>query len=222
MIKDMPVLDKPREKAIINGVQSLTDAELLAILIRTGTKNKSSLDLAHQIINLIGNIKDTSLLTLERLSHIKGLGKTKAITILSALEFGKRSLKQDELNIKILKSVDIYNYFKYHFFKEKQELLIVAFLGLNKQLISFKKLYQGTINYLAINTNDLLKEAILHSSKNIILIHNHPSGSIYPSKEDLDTTKNLIAAGKIFNIKVIDHLIITDNNYYSFRDNGDI
>ena len=221
MITDLPNLDKPREKAIHSGIESLSDTELLAILIRTGTKSYSALDLAHIIQKQLGSIYGNTL-SMERLMQIKGLGQTKAITILSALELGKRVLKNETLNQKINNAKDIYNYFKYYFYNKKQEQLMVAFLDNNKRIISYKKLYIGTINIININQKDIFKEAFLHSSSNIILIHNHPNNCIYPSKEDLNTTRKIKELGHLLDINLIDHIIITNNNYYSFLENGDI
>ena len=221
MIKDLPTLDKPREKAIYYGVENLSDAELLAILIRTGTKSKSALEIAQQIIKEQGYF-NTSVITLELLSKIKGLGQTKAITILSAIELGRRSLKTSLSNLKILNSKDIFVTFKYYFINQKQELLIAVFLDANRRLIAYKKIYIGTNNHLNLSHHEIFKEALLHASTNVILLHNHPNGSVYPSKEDIKTTKKLKELGKILDINIIDHIIMTDDNYYSFLDNGDI
>ncbi len=223
MIRDMPKLDKPREKAQTYGVKYLTDAELIAILLRTGTRNLSSLDIARKIINEYGNLNNIDNSSPKKLSSIKGVGSTKAITILSALELGKRFLKaKDDTTFKANNSKSIYENMKYHFYKQKQEQFFVLFLNKNKKVLNIKRIYKGTNSLINIAPNEIFKEAYLSSSSNIVLVHNHPSGSTLPSKNDLIATERLIKAGKILGINVIDHLIITDDGYYSFYDNKDI
>ena len=222
MIKDLPVLDKPREKAINYGLSNLSDAELIAILLRTGTKNSSALDIAYKIINEYKTINNLSELSIERLSNIKGVGSTKAITLLSALELGKRLLKAENNHFKAINSKIIYENTKFYFFKQKQELLYILFLNKSRNVIRIKRIYKGTNDLINIAPNEIFKEAYLHSSSNIIIIHNHPSGNLYPSKNDIDSTSKLMEAGKILNVNILDHLIITDKGYYSFYDNGDI
>ena len=222
MIKDLPTLDKPREKAIMLGVNNLTDAELVAILLRTGTKNISVLDIAHKIVNSIENISNDKSLTIESLSKTKGVGKAKAITLLSAIELGKRSLKNNNIHFKAINSKVVYDNLKYYIYKEKQELLFILFLDKNKNVIKIKKLYQGTNDLINIKPNDIFKEALIHSCSYIILAHNHPSGSSFPSESDIKATKKILESGKLLNINLIDHIILTDNDYYSFYENGDL
>lgn len=222
MIKDLPFMDKPREKAIANGVSSLTDTELLAIILRTGTQSKSAIDLAIDIIKEVHSIKNLDNYTIERLKKIKGIGEAKALAILCAIEVGKRSLKNNYQKVKIKSSKDVYNNYKYYFYKEKQEMFMILFLDDNNYVTSHKIIYKGNSNRINIEQKDIFKETFMHSANRIVLIHNHPSNSFYPSKEDLLTTNKIVASANILNIKVLDHIIITDNNYYSFLDNGDL
>lgn len=222
MIKDLPTMDKPREKAIINGIDALTDTELLAIILRTGTKDKSAIDLAICIINEIHSIQNLDNYTLESLKKIKGIGEAKAIAVLCAVEIGKRTLKNNYKKVKIKNSKDVYENFKYYFYKEKQEIFMVIFLDDNNNVTSHKIIYKGNCNRINVELRDIFKETFMHASNKIILIHNHPSNSLYPSKEDIITTERVIKSAHILNIRVLDHIIITDNNYYSFADNGDL
>ena len=222
MIKDLPLTDKPREKALLNGIESLTDAELIAIILRTGIKDNSAIDLANRIIKEISSLNNPGLISLERLKNIKGVGSTKAITLLAAIEIGKRSLKKPPLRLKLKTSKEVYEQFKYYFVNQKQEIFMIIFLDANNKVITFKELYRGTMNNLSINNSEIFKECLLNSSNNIILIHNHPSDSLFPSKQDVSSTKLIINSARILNINIIDHIIVTSNNYYSFRDNGDI
>ena len=222
MIKDLPLTDKPREKALLNGIESLTDAELIAIILRTGIKDNSAIDLANRIIKEISSLNNPGLISLERLKNIKGVGSTKAVMLLAAIEIGKRSLKKPPLRLKLKTSKEVYEQFKYYFISQKQEIFMIIFLDANNKVITFKELYRGTMNNLSINNSEIFKECLLNSSNNIILIHNHPSDSLFPSKQDVSSTKLIINSARILNINIIDHIIVTSNNYYSFRDNGDI
>ena len=222
MIKDMPKLDKPREKAIRYGVKSLSDSELLAIIIRTGTKNESAIKIAQDIILLSNGISNFHNLSLERLSLIKGIGMVKAITILSALELGKRSLYNSKDNIKITNALDVYKNFKYHIVNESQELFFILFLNTQKKLLNYKIIYKGTKNGINIDSQEIFKEAYIHNASSIIIVHNHPDGLCFPSKEDYNATYKLIKISKIMNIPLLDHIILTNNNYYSFYENGDL
>ena len=222
MIKDMPKLDKPREKAIRYGVKFLSDSELLAIIIRTGTKNESAIKIAQDIILLSNGISNFHNLSLERLSLIKGIGMVKAITILSALELGIRSLYNSKDNIKITSALDVYKNFKYHIVNENQELFFILFLNTQKKLLNYKIIYKGTKNRINIDSQEIFKEAYIHNASSIIIVHNHPDGLCLPSKEDYNTTYKLIKISKIMNIPLLDHIILTNNNYYSFYENGDL
>jgi len=172
MIKDLPDLDKPREKALRNGIKSLSDSELLAIIIRTGTKEESALKIAQDIIKSSNGLNNFHDLSIERLSLVKGIGRVKAITILSSLELGRRSFSNEDEKMKINNARDIYEIFKYQIIDETQELFYVIFLNNNKQLINYKLIYKGTSNKINISYKDIFKESYIHNSSSIILVFN--------------------------------------------------
>ena len=221
MIKDIPKFNRPRERLKRYGVKYLSDEELLAILIRTGTKSISVKDLSLAVLQKIEKISDLDMLTLTNLQEIKGIGQAKAMSIIAALELGKRIyLKNDYLDNTIIKSgTDIYKLFSYLIQTEKQENLMVVLLDSKNRLIKSKKVFKGSLNISIAHPREIFKEAINNSANSIILVHNHPSGDPTPSKNDCAITKQMIASGEIIGIKVIDHIIIGHNKYYTFREN---
>ena len=213
-IKDLSDNLKPRERLKKNGVESLSDDELLAILLRCGTKELNAKELAIQIINNIG-INNLENATLEELSLIKGVKEVKAITILSAIEFGKRVLKKDIKKVKIDNTQIVYDLLKYDFINCYQEKFIVLFLDTKNNLISKDVIFVGTLSKSTIHPREIFKLAVKYSAASIILVHNHPSGNSTPSKNDIEITKRIKEVGNIIAIPVIDHIIIGYNNYYS-------
>ena len=221
-IKDIPVNDRPIERLINNGAENISDEELLAIILKTGTKEASSKMLASILLNNIGGIKNLKDVTLNKLKQIKGIGTVKAATILACIELSKRMNKKiDTLyNIKITSPDIIYNYFKDKLIDKKQEYFYAVYLDNDKKIIQEKLHFIGTINHSLIHPREIYKDAYLCSASGIILIHNHPSGNITPSKEDISTTNNLNEIGNLFGIKIVDHIIISSQGYFSFVENG--
>ena len=223
LIKDIPILDRPRERFIKYGVNNLSNEELLSIVLKNGVKDYSVKDLSNNILKNIKDITNLKDLTINELTKIKGIGKVKAITLLSSIELGKRVYQdKDNINIKLNSSKLIYNYMKDKLKYKKQEYFYVLYLDNKKNLIEEKLLFIGTLDKANVHPREIFKYAYLNSSKSIILIHNHPSNDTIPSKEDLLLTKNIIEIGKIMGIEVIDHIIFGNNNYYSFYDNNDM
>lgn len=223
-IKEIPLNDRPRERLINSGSNTLSNEELLAIILDTGTKDKSAKDLAISVLSKINHISELKDINYQNLISIKGIGISKATKILSLIELSKRiNVKLETLNnIKANNSKVIYEYFKDKLMDEKQEYFYCLYLNNKKRIIKNKLLYIGTINQTLIHPRDIFKEAYLLSASAIICIHNHPSGNTAPSKEDIMMTKNLKEVGLIMGINVVDHIIIGKNSYYSFFENGDI
>ena len=216
MIKELSIYERPRERAISEGIEKLSTGELLSIIIRCGTKNKSVKDLSNEIL-LLGNLKD---LTYNKLLTIKGIGKVKAIEIMSLIELSKRiNIDNNKEVIKIKCAQDIYDNFKYLFNNQKQELFYCIYLNNKNIVIDKKLLFIGTINKSIVHPREIFKYAYLMSASGIICIHNHPSGDISPSLEDIKLTNAIISIGKLQNIPVLDHIIIGNNSYYSFLEN---
>ena len=200
--------------------KNLSNEELLAILIGSGTKNISVKELSLEVLKLIDTINMADKLTLSQLKNIKGIGQAKAMSIIAAVELGKRIYILKNQNItKINNGQDIYNLFSYLYKLEKQENLIVVLLDNKNCIIDSKIIFKGTINMSIAHPREIFRYAILSSAFCIIIVHNHPSGTSYPSQNDILFTSKIIETGKIVGIPVIDHIIIGNNNYYTFRDN---
>ena len=219
LIKDLPEEEKPREKLKKYGVKNLTDEELIAIILRCGTKNMSVKDLAIKIKKEFKTLSDLSYI---ELSKIKGVGEVKAITLLAAIELGIRSTYKEDKNIKLNRPENIYEFFKNKLIYLKQENLMAIFLDNKNKLIAYKTIFIGTINMSVSHPREIFKEAMKNSSVYIILVHNHPSGDPTPSVADLKFTNQVYKTSKIIGIPLLDHIIIGNNNYYSFYDNGDL
>ena len=220
-IKELPVNDRPIERLIEKGADNLSNEELIAILFRTGTKGYSSKDLASNILKNTKNVKELKDITLEQLKKINGIGNTKAAILLAAIELSNRiNQKVDKLIGEKFNHPDvIFNYYKNKLETKKQEYFYAIYLDTSKRIIKDKLLFIGTINYSFVHPREIFKEAYLSSASSIILLHNHPTGNIIPSQNDIDTTKNLIQIGNLLGIQVIDHIIIGNHNYYSFFEN---
>ena len=217
MIKDIPLSERPREKATLYGVKNLSNEELISIILKTGTKNYSVKDLSNKILSSIDNINDLQDITISSLCKIDGIGKVKAITLLSSLELGKRvynTVCKD--SIKLNSSKVIYDYFKSLFIGEKQESFYAIYLDSKSKLISYKLLFKGTLNKSYVHPREVFKYAFLESAYSIVVLHNHPSGDASPSKEDEELTYSLMKVGSLVSIPIVDHIIIGRDNYFSF------
>ena len=218
---DLPYLDRPCERLIYDGVDKLSNEEILAIIFKTGNKNMSSKELASLLLSKVKNIKELQNISYNNLISIKGIGKMKAASLLASIELGKRINKKiDHLNdIKINEASLVYDYFKDKLKDKKQEHFYCLYLDNAKKVIKEKLLFIGTINFSIVHPREVFKEAYLLSASAIICCHNHPSNNLKPSHEDIELTKRLMEIGELLGIKVLDHIIIGDNNYYSFLEN---
>lgn len=210
---------RPRERLKKYGVKALKDDELLAIILRCGTKDINVLELANLLINEFNSLYSFNDITLNELAKIKGIGEVKAGIILASIEFGKRVIKKSKQFFKIYNSANIYNYFKYDFIGIKQEHLIIILLDSSNNIIKYKTLFIGTLNASIVHPREVFKEAITNSAAKIILLHNHPSGDSTPSKKDLEFTNSIKELSNVLGIPLIDHIIVGYNNYYSIIDN---
>ncbi len=222
LIKDLPDSEKPRERFIKYGVESLSNVELISILLRTGTKNKSVKDLSIELLNEIP-FYDLAHIHYYALKDIKGIGSVKAITLLSAIELGRRVNSRSDSIIHIKNSNDLFYYVKEDMENKLQERFMAVYLNHKACVIEKKILFLGTVNYSMVVSRDVFREAVKCNATAILLVHNHPGGSVHPSLEDIQTTKKLIQIGKILEIPVMEHIIVGNNKYYSFKENmGDI
>jgi len=214
--------DRPREKLLLKGKTALTDAELLAILIRSGTPKQSAIDLAKQILSTVeNNLVGLSRLAVADLTKFKGMGEVKAITIVAALELGRRRRGAEALQRKtITSSADAYEVLQMHIGDIDYEQFAIIMLNQANQVLKVENISEGGITGTVVDPKRVFRAAINSNAINIILAHNHPSGSLKPSKNDLDLTQKLKKAGEYLQIMVLDHLILGDNKYLSMADDG--
>lgn len=217
-VKDLPLDDRPREKLLLRGSQSLSDAELIAILLRTGKKGKSVLEIGREIIKSEGNLAMLATRTVDSLQKVDGIGKDKAATLAAAFELSRRILSQSKWfsNRKISSPQDIAEIFIPILRDEIKEKFIVVCLNSANRVIKYETISVGNLNSSVVHPREIFKVAIDNSSASIILIHNHPSGNPEPSNEDIRLTKKIVESGKILDIPVFDHLIIAGETYTSF------
>jgi DNA repair protein RadC len=223
-IKDIPSFDRPRERLINNGVESLSNEELLAIIFKTGAKGISAKDLGSLLLSKVDNIKKLNDINYEFLKNIKGIGMSKACDLIAAIELGKRINREIDTikNIRLTSADLVYKYYKEKLGDKKQEYFYAIYLDNGKKIIGDKLLFIGTVNYSLVHPREIFKEAYLLGASALICIHNHPGGNPLPSSQDFEITNNLIEVSKILGIKFLDHIIICKNNYYSFLENNDI
>ncbi len=217
-VKELPLDDRPREKLLLRGAQSLSDAELVAILLRTGKKGKSVIEIARELISRDGNLAMLATKTVDSLQKISGIGKDKAATLAAAFELSRRILSQPKwfANKKITSPLDVAEIFIPILRDDNKEKFIVVCLNSANKIIKYEIISVGNLNSSVVHPREVYKVAIDNSSASIILIHNHPSGNPEPSNEDIRITKKIVETGKIMDIPVFDHLIIAGETYTSF------
>ncbi|WP_084024479.1 RadC family protein [Vulcanibacillus modesticaldus] len=221
MVRDIPKDERPRERMIRFGPQSLSNVELLAILLRTGSSNESVFQLAQKVLSELETLQNLNDVTLEELTKIKGIGPAKAIQIKGAIELGRRvvkSIPQDKIQIRSPR--DVANFILEDMKHLKQEHFIALLLDTKNQIIAKETISIGSLNSSIVHPREVFKPAIKKSVSAIIVVHNHPSGDPTPSKEDIEVTNRLVEAGNILGIDLLDHVIIGDSRYISLKDRG--
>ena len=220
-IKDLANSEKPRERLLERGEKYLSNAELIAILLNTGRKGSSSLDIANELLNKVTHIKHLQQMSIFDLKAIKGIGLYKAIVLKAAFELGIRMHSGSiESQVKVNKPADVANYLMGELQHLPQEHFVALFLNSKNIIIKQKTIFKGTLNSSIIHPREIFCEAIKWSSHAIIVAHNHPSGDVTPSTEDIKTTQRLIECGEIIGIGLLDHIIIGHNSYLSLVENG--
>ncbi len=216
-IKDLPKIERPREKLIQKGPQNLKDEELLAILLGTGVEGKNVLEVARQILRKYSK-KRLLKMKYEDISKIKGIGPAKACTILAATELIKRALKIQDETLPIIQSVKDMMAQAVYMRDKTREHFMAIYLNARNEMIFKKPMFIGTLNANLVHPREIFAEALKQNAASVILAHNHPSGDPEPSEDDLTITKRLVEAGKIMGIDVLDHIIITKTKVFSFKE----
>lgn len=221
-IKNWSVDERPREKLLSSGASNLSVAELLAILIQNGTNRRSALDLSYDLLRLgKDNLMEIGKLSLRELMKVKGIGKAKAITLLAALELGRRREMAQALDKTLIQSSsDIARFLQARLRDLRHEVFAVIFLNRSNKINHFEIISEGGITGTVADPRIILKKALEEEAVNLILCHNHPSGSLRPSQVDEQLTTRIRDAARLLDITVLDHIIVSDGGYYSFADEG--
>ena len=221
-IKEWAKDERPREKLLSKTPMALSDSELLAILINNGTKDKSAVDLSKEILRSVSyNLNELAKLSVRDLMKIKGIGEAKAIAIAAALELGRRRQGTNALEKPIVKdSHEVAAYLQAMLQDHRREVFAVIFLNRANKINHFEIISQGGITGTVADPRIILKKALDEDAVNIILCHNHPSGNLQPSRADQELTAKIKEAARYFDIKVLDHIIVSDEGYFSFADEG--
>lgn len=221
-IKNWAEDDKPREKLMLKGKQALSDAELIAILIGSGSRNESAVDLSKRILKSVdNNLNALGKLSLKQLMEFKGIGEAKAISIAAAMELGRRRREEETVELKkVTSSKAVFEIMQPIIGELPHEEFWVLYLNNSNKVIYKAQLSKGGITGTVVDVRLIFKTALEQNATSIILSHNHPSGKLQASDADLQITKKLKAAGEQLDIKVLDHIIVTENGYLSFQDEG--
>lgn len=218
-IKDLPFDERPREKLKSKGKEALSNEELIAILLKTGSKEKSAKDIAIELIKSLKDIRDLHTISIADLTRIKGIKEAKAITLIAAIELGKRASQIFyEEKVKIQHAEDVFFLLRPQMIGLKQEQLIALFLNTKNELLSYKVIFVGTQNKSITHPREIFYYAIKSGAMKIILAHNHPSNDVTPSQEDMEFTKKIVESGLLLQIPVIDHIVLGETQFFSFFD----
>jgi len=219
MIKEIPIEERPRERFLKYSKETIQTHELIAIVLRTGSKDESVLELSRRIIYQYANLKELSNTNVKELTKIKGIGNTKAIELLAAFELGRRASNEYLTEkVKLLSPESIYLLLKDQFEMKTQEHFIALYLNTKAELIKKEVLFVGSLNSSLVHPREIFKHAVMNSAASIVIVHNHPSGDPTPSKNDIDVTKIIHQNSLMMDIKLVDHIIIGRNKYFSFKE----
>ncbi|HCY06429.1 MAG: DNA repair protein RadC [Erysipelotrichaceae bacterium] len=217
IVKEMPKSERPREKALKFGIKTLSNRELLALIIRNGYQGKSSLSIAEELLYKCNGIGNLANLELNDFLSIKGIKEVKALEILACIEIARRIAFKESLDTDVIENPDkMISWLNKEIGFDKQENFMVVYLDVKNKIITYKTLFIGTIDKSIVHPREIFKEALLVSSSRIMLVHNHPSGDVTPSDADISVTKKIVEAGKLMGINVLDHIIVSNNRYFSF------
>jgi DNA repair protein RadC len=220
LIKEMPKNERPRERLKNDGIDALSNLELIALLLRTGKKDLSVIELSKRVLYHLESLEDLKRISLEELSQIPGIKEAKATTLIAAIELGKRLSSNIQVHKKKIESpYDVYQLMHASLSHLEQEHFMCLYLNTKSELIKKETIFVGTINQTLIHPREIFRTAIKISCSSVIFIHNHPSGDSSPSSADLISTKNLIDASKAVGIHVVDHIIIGKNEFFSIMEN---
>ncbi len=220
-IKDWPENDRPRERLVKYGAQSLSDAEILAIILRVGNQELTAIDLARKLIKECNGFRGLDMKSIAELCQVNGIGPAKAAQIKAAIETGKRLFLEDvQNNGKVECSADVHRLLSPYLRDSNREVFKILLLTSRNTIITEKTLFEGSLTESIVSPREVIKEAINQGAAAVVFVHNHPSGNPHPSEEDKRLTRHLKKACELVGVSVLDHIIIGKNGYYSFADSG--
>ncbi|SIT83143.1 RadC family protein [Edaphobacillus lindanitolerans] len=218
-ISELHIADRPRERLLRQGAESLSNQELIAILLRSGTRSESVLQIANRVIGFYDKIQDLQHATVEEMTSVKGVGEAKAVQLLAAVELGKRLARKQSNDRYVIRSPeDAAAYLMPDMASLTQEHFVALFLNVKNEVLHKSTIFIGSLNSSIVHPREVFREAVKRSAASIICAHNHPSGNPAPSPEDIEVTKRLAEAGRIVGIDLLDHLIIGDHQFLSLKE----
>ncbi len=220
-IRSWPQTERPRERLIEKGAHALSDAELLAVLLRNGIRGKNAIEFARELLHQFGGLRGLLSLGWGELKEVKGLGLAKIATLLAAREIARRQLKEELIGKHFARDPQSVLDYLYSALRDKKhEVFKVIFLNKANRILAEEDLFKGTVDETVIHAREIVKAALEHQATGLILVHNHPSGRIQPSPEDREITRKLQSACSTVSVKILDHIIVGDNQYFSFSEHN--
>lgn len=221
MIREMPVSEMPREKALRYGIRSLSSRELLAIVLRSGPKGKSVLEVADEVLEKAGGISGIARMSIPELSSIHGISQIKALELQACFEISRRSALEEAMRVDIIDEPEkAVKWLQKEIGSSLQEQFLVIYLDQHHRILFYRVLFVGTLNSSNVYPREIFREALLHSCTDLMLVHNHPGNDPTPSKADLALTQRLQKAGRMMGVRILDHLIVTDSRCLSLKERG--
>lgn len=217
-VKEMSIDQRPREKALRYGLKSLSDLELVAMILQSGHKNRSVFDIASDVLKESEGLSNLMNMHVNTLMRIKGIREVKALQLLASIELSRRILKARVYQASICNPKDVIDWFELEFGFEKQENFVAVYLDTKGHVISHCVLFIGTLNESCVHPREIFKEAFVQSAHSILIAHNHPSGDASPSEADIHVTEQMVLIAKMMGVNLLDHIIIGKDAYYSFRE----
>ena len=214
----MEVEQRPREKALRYGLESLSDLELVALILQSGNKNRSVFEIASDVLKESEGLSKLMTMNVNTLMQIQGIREVKALQLLASVELSKRVIKSKVYHAPILKPEDVIEWFKFEYGTMSQECFIALYLDTKSKLISHRVLFKGTLNESVVHPREVFKEAFLQNANSVLIAHNHPSGDCTPSKADFEVTYKMVHVAMTMGVCLVDHIIVCKNQYYSFKE----
>ncbi|WP_295645305.1 DNA repair protein RadC [uncultured Holdemanella sp.] len=217
-VKEMEVEQRPREKALRYGLESLSDLELVALILQSGNKNRSVFEIASDVLKESEGLSKLMQMHVNTLMQIQGIREVKALQLLASVELSKRVIKSKVYHAPILKPEDVIEWFEFEYGVLQQECFIALYLDTKSKLIAHRVLFKGTLNESTVHPREVFKEAFLQNANSVLIAHNHPSGDCTPSQADFEVTYKMVHVAITMGVHLVDHIIVGQNQYYSFKE----